>query len=284
MRLRQRLRIDLTDKDYRHAYADEHLNLSIGTQIKVIREQQGMTQADLADRIGTKQAGVSRLESANYASWSIAALRRLAEAFDLRLRVSFEEFGTLWEEVHYFSRKSLERRRFDDDPEFKQGRPVGKPTSESTAVGILTPLGKQISGELNLLSHLITKSLAQFSVQIAESVDRQTHQMQTLREALKGFDNRSSANPVPTFLALELSSVSAPSSIHEQIQFAHLKAMNASVRGEVPPGSSGMPPDPYRGLRLVEQPEKQPPAAARTQAYNPEVTAAQLGVPKRVIA
>ena len=120
MTLRQQLQNSLQDEEYRHAYADEHLNLSIGTQIKVVREQQGMTQEELAARIGTKQAGVSRLESANYVGWSIAGLRRLARAFDLRLRVSLEEFGTLWREVETFSRESLQRRTFHHDPEFQQ--------------------------------------------------------------------------------------------------------------------------------------------------------------------
>jgi transcriptional regulator with XRE-family HTH domain len=118
MTLRQELQISLRDEDYRHAYADEQLNLSIGTQIKVIREQQGLKQEQLAEKIGTKQAGVSRLESSNYAGWSIAGLRRLAQAFDLRLRVSFEEFGSLWEEVSQFSRETLQRRSFCNDPEF----------------------------------------------------------------------------------------------------------------------------------------------------------------------
>jgi hypothetical protein len=36
----------------------------------------------------------------------------------LRLRVSFEEFGTLWDEIGGFSRNSLRRRKFADDPEF----------------------------------------------------------------------------------------------------------------------------------------------------------------------
>lgn len=118
MTLREQLRVSLQDSEYRHAYADEQLNLSIGTQIKVLREQQEMTQEQLAAKIGTKQGGVSRLESANYAGWSISALRRLAQALDLRLRVSFEEFGTLWKEVENFGRQSLQRRPFFKDPEF----------------------------------------------------------------------------------------------------------------------------------------------------------------------
>ncbi len=126
MSLRNRLRKDLIDPEFRHAYADEHLNLSVATQIKVIREQQKLSQKELAEKLNTKQAGVSRLESANYDGWSVRVLRKLAEAFDLRLRISFEEFGTLWHEVDCFSRESLQRRSFNEDSEFKE--PVA-PTS-----------------------------------------------------------------------------------------------------------------------------------------------------------
>jgi transcriptional regulator with XRE-family HTH domain len=95
------------------------LNLRIATQIKVLREQQKLSQKDLAEKLGTKQTAISRLESANYSRWSVRVLKRLAKAFDLRLRISFEEFGTLWREVDEFSREELERRPFKEDPEFQ---------------------------------------------------------------------------------------------------------------------------------------------------------------------
>jgi transcriptional regulator with XRE-family HTH domain len=129
MSLRNRLKRQLRNREFRHAYADEHLNLSISTQLKAIRESQGMSQAELAGKIGSRQAGISRIESANYDGWSIALLRRLAEAFDLRLRVSFEEFGTLWKEVDNFNRESLERRDFDHDPEFKESTAMAQATT-----------------------------------------------------------------------------------------------------------------------------------------------------------
>jgi transcriptional regulator with XRE-family HTH domain len=126
----------LRNEQFRHAYADEHLNLSIATQIKAIREKQRLTQATLAERIGTKQTGISRIESANYSRWSIAVLRRLAEAFDLRLRVSFEEFGTLWREVDDFSRESLERREFKQDPEFEESADAAPPMAAAASNGV----------------------------------------------------------------------------------------------------------------------------------------------------
>jgi len=134
MSLRNRLRRQLRNREFRHAYADEHLNLSISTQIKTIREKQRMSQATLAEKLGTKQAGISRIENANYNGWSIAILRRVAEAFDLRLHVSFEEFGTLWREVENFSRESLERREFQHDPEFDGSTALSQAAGGGTGV------------------------------------------------------------------------------------------------------------------------------------------------------
>jgi len=41
------LRMELRDKEYSEGYAESFLNSYIATQIKVIREQREMTQAEL---------------------------------------------------------------------------------------------------------------------------------------------------------------------------------------------------------------------------------------------
>jgi transcriptional regulator with XRE-family HTH domain len=110
------LRMKLCDKEYSEGYAESFLNTHIATQIKVIREQREMTQAQLGEHIGTTQAGVSRYENVDYSSWSIRTLLRIARAFNVRLRVSFEPFGSLPSEVVSFSRKNLERTAREDDP------------------------------------------------------------------------------------------------------------------------------------------------------------------------
>ncbi len=129
MNLRDRLRRNLRDTEYRHGYADEHLNLTLSTQIKMLREQRGWSQAQLASKIGTKQTGVSRLENVNYSRWSISTLRKIARAFDLRLKVSLEVFGSLWEDVQGASRSSLQRPAFEDDPEFSDSAVPQAPVS-----------------------------------------------------------------------------------------------------------------------------------------------------------
>jgi transcriptional regulator with XRE-family HTH domain len=155
MNLRQRLQISLKDEEYRNAYADEQLNLHIGTQIKVVREQQGMTQSELAQKLGTKQAGISRLESANYDGWTIGILRKLAKAFDLRLCVSFEEFGSLWKEVEEFRRETLQRRKFSADPEFSKALNPAfaqQPTRLYSVAGNETSLRLPAYGHINSLN------------------------------------------------------------------------------------------------------------------------------------
>ena len=110
------LRGNLRDKEYAEGYAESFLNSYIATQIKVIREQRGMTQAELGIRIGTTQAGISRYEDVNYSSWSLRTLMKLARAFDVRLRVSFEPYGTLPDEVIRFDRARLQVVGRENDP------------------------------------------------------------------------------------------------------------------------------------------------------------------------
>src|SRR5271155_3062172 len=120
--LREELKADFAtnDKEYRHAYADESLNTFIATQIKVLREQRGLTQKELATAAEMKQSMISRYENANYSSWSVNTLKKLAEAFDVCLDVKFRSFGELVTAVDGFSRESLQVPKFANDPFFKQ--------------------------------------------------------------------------------------------------------------------------------------------------------------------
>jgi transcriptional regulator with XRE-family HTH domain len=108
------------DEEYRYAYAEDFLNTSVATQIRVLREQRGLTQEDVAQKLGTKQAGISRLENVNYSAWKTETLRKIARALKVRLKITFETFGSLVDEAETFSRKNLERVAFEDDPRFSE--------------------------------------------------------------------------------------------------------------------------------------------------------------------
>jgi transcriptional regulator with XRE-family HTH domain len=67
----------------------------IALQIAAAREKAGLSQRELAERVGTTQQQISRLESPNYEGHSLSMLRRVAQALDARVRFSFEPIGSL---------------------------------------------------------------------------------------------------------------------------------------------------------------------------------------------
>ncbi len=113
------LRTELTEAEFSEGYAESFLNASIATQLKVLRQQRGLTQAKLAEKLETAQAVVSRNENVNYANWSIATLKKAARILEVRLKVTFEEYGTLPEEVEGFSATALQRAPRSKDPNLR---------------------------------------------------------------------------------------------------------------------------------------------------------------------
>ena len=116
------LRTEFQDEEYRHAYADDCLDTMIATQIKVLREQRGMTQGQLATATGMKQPRIPLLEDATYSNWTVNTLKRFARAFDVALSVKFETFSRLIHDFENLSRKSLQRPTFTNDPQFQHRR------------------------------------------------------------------------------------------------------------------------------------------------------------------
>ena len=55
-----------------------------------LRERSGMTQQHLAEKIGTKQPALSRLERGGFKKASIETLSKIADALDARLVVRLE--------------------------------------------------------------------------------------------------------------------------------------------------------------------------------------------------
>jgi transcriptional regulator with XRE-family HTH domain len=108
----------LKDEETRYIYADSIVNAFVSAQINSLREDRELSQQQLAELIGTKQSGVSRLEKADYSTWKIETLRKLARVFGVRLRISFDEFATLPPEIRGFSKHKLCPRSFANDPVF----------------------------------------------------------------------------------------------------------------------------------------------------------------------
>ena len=62
---------------------------AIARQVILRRGELGLTQKDLAERVGTSHSAISRLESGQHRA-TIATLERVGEALGLRLVVSLE--------------------------------------------------------------------------------------------------------------------------------------------------------------------------------------------------
>jgi transcriptional regulator with XRE-family HTH domain len=142
-----RMRQSFPNKDYRHTYANGLVDSKLATQLKVLREQRGWTQAQLAEKCGMQQARISVLEDVNYASWSISTLRRIGKAFDLWLDVEWKEFGELPRTWQNMSRETLERESFDDDPVFHEVE------SSSASVHTIRTVTENVSA-VGTISHI----------------------------------------------------------------------------------------------------------------------------------
>lgn len=77
----------LKDKELKEAYDTLAPEFAIIEAIIQERLENGLTQAELAKKIGTKQSAISRFESGTY-NPSIAFLKKLAKALNLNLVIS----------------------------------------------------------------------------------------------------------------------------------------------------------------------------------------------------
>jgi transcriptional regulator with XRE-family HTH domain len=117
-----KLRSEFQDEEYRHSYAEECLNTMIASQIKVLREERELTQSALAKSAEMLQPRLSVMENADYSSWSVSTLKRLARALDLALSVKFEAFSEVILDFEEMSKETLSRPSFKDDPMFRSAK------------------------------------------------------------------------------------------------------------------------------------------------------------------
>jgi transcriptional regulator with XRE-family HTH domain len=84
------LRELLADQKRRQAFFRTITQDDIAAHIRSLRKARGLTQAKLAELAGMKQSAVSRIEQAEYASWTWGTLGKVAEALDARWCITLE--------------------------------------------------------------------------------------------------------------------------------------------------------------------------------------------------
>ena len=83
------LRKQMEDLDFRKEYEALSPEYDIIKQIIKARAEQGITQKELAERIGIRQSNISRLESGNY-NPSLDFLKKVASGLGKELYVEFK--------------------------------------------------------------------------------------------------------------------------------------------------------------------------------------------------
>lgn len=66
----------------------------LAMEIHALREKRGLTQKELAERLGTTQSAIARLEAGNV-SPSLPTLDRVADALGVELSISFVDLTDL---------------------------------------------------------------------------------------------------------------------------------------------------------------------------------------------
>ena len=70
-------------------YEQEVLNAEMARKIYDLRTKAGLSQRELAKKIGTTASAICRLEDADYDGHSLYMLKRIAEALDKRVEIRF---------------------------------------------------------------------------------------------------------------------------------------------------------------------------------------------------
>jgi len=94
---------DVTPRDR----ADAALALDIATQVTALRQQRGLTQAQLAEKLGKTQQAISKIENPTHAGHSLARLHDLLAALDATVDVTLVPLEHLADYRERFAHKPV---------------------------------------------------------------------------------------------------------------------------------------------------------------------------------
>ncbi|MCG6154061.1 MULTISPECIES: helix-turn-helix domain-containing protein [Leptospira] len=76
------LKKEIKDKNFKSEYDALANEFTLAKEIIKLRKKRHLTQKDLAQKIGTSQPAIARLESGNYRNLSLSFINKLAKALD----------------------------------------------------------------------------------------------------------------------------------------------------------------------------------------------------------
>jgi ribosome-binding protein aMBF1 (putative translation factor) len=84
---------------YRKTFARTQYQVDLALLVREMREDAGLTQTELARKVGTTQSVIARLEDAEYGGRSLSMLERIAGACGVALKLHAEKKPHLDREV-----------------------------------------------------------------------------------------------------------------------------------------------------------------------------------------
>lgn len=82
------LKESLKDPSFRKAWKESEIEYLLALKLIAARERQSISQRELAKRVKTSQAAISRIERMN-GNPSLSLLKRIAQALHAKLTISF---------------------------------------------------------------------------------------------------------------------------------------------------------------------------------------------------
>ena len=77
----------LKDRDFAARFKKAGEAWDVALKLAALRRESGLSQKELAQRVGTTQQQISRLESPSYEGHSLSMLRRVAEVLGATVRI-----------------------------------------------------------------------------------------------------------------------------------------------------------------------------------------------------
>jgi len=84
------LKEQLKDPDFTSRFKKAGEAWDVALQMAALRKKAGLSQKELARKVGTTQQQISRLESPSYEGHSLSMLRRVAEVLGAKIHVAIQ--------------------------------------------------------------------------------------------------------------------------------------------------------------------------------------------------
>ena len=78
-----------SDKDFAKNYDEGYIDFKLSVVLKMLREEAGLTQEELADMMHTKKSAISRIENKDD-DIRVSTLVKIAKVFGKRVQISIE--------------------------------------------------------------------------------------------------------------------------------------------------------------------------------------------------